>query len=144
MSGGPLATKRLQVWQGVDFKARFVFFTQPASGSTDPKDLVPMDFTGWSHARMVARVAPDSASAQIMSLIAGGGLTFIADTFSPGPPMPSVNNGIEIMITSSASLAMNGGVAYSGGYYDLLIDKSDGATMMLMAGQFDLLPTVSR
>lgn len=139
---GPITVKKLQCWQGVNMLEQFVFFTLPTSGSTDPQNLVPMSFTS-AHARMAIRMAQDPASTSLITLTDGAGLTFITDTFTPGPPMPSANNGIAIAITPAQSLSMNGGVAISG-YYDLMIDNPDGTTTLLLAGQFDLLPTVSR
>lgn len=140
---GPLAIKRLQCWQGVDMLERFVFFTLPASGSTDPTALAPMDFTDCT-ARMTIRQDQDPTSLTLLSLTSGSGLTFMADTFTPGPPMPSVNNGVSIAITKAQTFSMNDGVAINDAYYDLLIDKPDGTTMMLMAGPFDVLATVTR
>ena len=143
--GGPLRTVKLQCWQGVDLSESFVFFVLPASGSTDPQDLVAMNFTG-AAARMNIRLSADPAATSLLSLTSSpaAGLTFIADTFTPGPATPAFNNGIKIVITKAQSLTLNSGVAVSNCYYDLLVDNADGTTTLLLAGQFDLLPTVSR
>lgn len=142
---GPLNTSKLQAYQGVDFADSRVFFTPPTNGSTDVQNLVPMNFTGCT-ARMMIRLAADPSSTLLQSLTSSppAGLTFIAGTFSPGPPLPAFNNGIAIALTRAQTLAMNGGVPISGAYYDLLVDQPGSTTILLMSGPFDLLPTVTR
>jgi hypothetical protein len=93
---------------------------------------------------MNIRVQQDPASTSLQALTTGSGLTFVAGTFTPGPPTPGVNNGIQIVITKVQSLAMNGGVPIQNAYYDLLVDQPGGLTILLMAGQFDLAATVTR
>jgi hypothetical protein len=102
-----------------------------------------MDFTG-ATARMMVRLERDPASTQLLSLTIGSGLEWVSDTFTGGPDAPAVDNGIQVTITRAQSLAMNGGVPFVGGYYDLLVDNAGGTTTHLMAGQFDLMPTVTR
>jgi hypothetical protein len=102
-----------------------------------------MDFTGCT-ARMMVRLERDPAATQVLSLTTSAGLEWVSDTFDGGPDAPSVDNGIQITITRTASLAMNGGVPFVGGYYDLLVDNPDSTTTHLMAGQFDLMATVTR
>lgn len=140
---GPLHVSNLKCYQGVDLSETRLFFIPPASGSTDVQDLQPYDFTG-ATARMMVRSSEDPASTQLLSLTVGSGLTWVSQTFSPGPPQPSVNNGITITITRAQSLALNGGVPLTGAYYDLLVDLPGGTTICLMKGQFDLVPTVTR
>lgn len=140
---GPLHISKLQCYQGVDLSETRLFFTPPASGSTDIQNLTPMDFTGCT-ARMMVRLDRDPTAAQVFSLTIGSGLTWVSQTFTGGPVQPAVNNGLTIAITRALSLAANGGVSFVGGYYDLLVDNPGGTTTHLMAGQFDLLPTVTR
>lgn len=140
---GPLHTAKLVCYQGVDFLETRVFFTSPASGSTDIQNLTPIDFTGCT-ARMSIRRAADPSSTLLLSLGSGSGLSFVTQTFVPGPPMPAAPNGVSIAITRAQSLAMNSGVPYDNAYYDLLIDQPGSTTLLLMAGPFDLKATVSR
>jgi len=140
---GPLHVCKLVCYQGIDFSETRLFFTPPASGSTDVQQLVPMDFTGCT-ARMMVRTTEDPAATLLLSLATGSGLTFVAQTFTPGPPLPSANNGITIVITRAQSLAMNSGVPLLGAYYDLFVDQPGGTTILLMKGQFDLAATGTR
>jgi hypothetical protein len=139
---GPLHVSKIQCYQGVDLEETRAFFDQPASG-TDLQNSVPVDFTG-ATARMMVRLERDPASTQVLSLTVGAGLEWVTETFTGGPALPSAANGIELTITRVQSLAMNGGVPFVGGYYDLLVDTAGGTTIHLMAGQFDLMPTVTR
>jgi len=139
---GPYHVSRIQCYQGVDLEETRLFFSPPADGSTDLADLDPMDFTGCT-ARMMVRLRCDPSSTQVLSLTTGDGLEWVSDSF-PGGPSVSVNNGIRITITRDQSLAMNNGVPFVGGYYDVLVDTPNGTTLHLMAGQFDLMATVTR
>lgn len=146
---GPYQVSRIRCYQGVDLEESSLFFSQPEDGSTDLADLVPMDFTGCT-ARMVVRLRCDPASTQVLYMTSfhqtpgdTPGLVFVSDTFDGGPDV-TVNNGIQITITNTQSLAMNSGVQFTGGYYDLLVDTLAGKTLSLMAGQFDLMATVTR
>lgn len=141
---GPWQTERLQAFQGVSFDERRAFFFAPISGSTDPQDLTPLDLTGVTSVRMNIRAAQDASSTSLQTLGIGTGITLISDTFTPGPALPSAPNGVEIKLTASQTLAMNGGVAIRNAYYDVLVDMPDGTTLLLMNGPFDLLPTVTR
>lgn len=140
---GPIYTSKIQCYQGVDLALTRLFFIPPSNGSTDLQDLEPMDFTGCT-ARMMVRLERDPASTMLLSLTTVSGLTWVSQTFTGGPPTPSVNNGITITITRAQSLAMNSGVPFVGGYYDLLVDNPGGTTTHLIAGSFDLMPTVTR
>ncbi len=147
MIGGPPLVEKLVCWQGVDFLKSYAFFTA-IDDLTDVQNYTPMDFTG-AAARMNIRLAADPASTSVLTLsgTAGGsssGLIFIKDTFTPGPALPTVYNGIEISITKAQALSMNGGAPFTGGYYDILVDNSDGTTSLLICGEFQLLPTVTR
>jgi hypothetical protein len=93
---------------------------------------------------MTIRLERDPEAEETLSLSIGDGLEWVTDTFDGGPEEPAADNGIEITITRAQSLAMNDEKPFSGGYYDLLVDNPDGTTTLLMAGQFDLLPTVTR
>lgn len=140
---GPLHVSNLKCYQGVDLTETRLFFNPPASGSTDVQALVPYDFTG-ATARMMIRAAQDPSSTQYLSLTIGSGLAWTSQTFSPGPAQPAYNNGFVITITKAQSLAMNSGVPFTGGYYDVLVDLPGGTTVCAMAGQFDLVATVTR
>ena len=93
---------------------------------------------------MTVRVLDDPSATSLLSLTTGAGLTLVTQTFSPGPPLPSAPNGIQIVITKAQSLAMNGGVPQLGGYYDVFLDQPSGTSLLLMAGAFDLAATVTR
>lgn len=145
---GPLVTEKFVCWQGVDFTHRQAFFADGGVPDGDVQNLVPVDFTG-AVARMNVRLSNDPSATSVLTLsgTAGGsssGLTFVKDTFSPGPPTPSVYNGVEVSITRAQSLSMNGGVPFKGGYYDILVDKLDGTTELLICGEFELRSTVTR
>ena len=140
---GPLHVSKLQCYQGVDLVETRLFFIPPSSGSTDLQNLEAMDFTGCT-ARMMIRLDRDPAATQLLSLTTGAGLDWVSQTFTGGPSAPAFDNGIEITITRAQSLAMNGGVPLVGAYYDLLVDAPGGTTVHLMAGQFDLMATVTR
>ncbi len=139
---GPATNQKLECLQGVDFHETFLFFNAPANGSKDVSDLVPVDFTG-ATARMMVKPSADAAAVPILSLTIGSGLTFVADTTTPGPAMPGYNNGIAIWITSAQSLVANSGVAMSA-YYDLLVDWVTGETSLLACGTFNLRATATR
>lgn len=140
---GPYHVAKIQCYQGVDLAETRLFFTPPESGSTDLQDLEPMDFTG-ATARMMVRLEGDPTAELVLSLETGSGLEWVAQTFTGGPDTPEADNGIEITITREQSLDMNDGVPFVGGYYDLLADLPGGTTVHLMAGQFDLMATVTR
>lgn len=140
---GPLHVTKIQCYQGVDLSLTRLFFSPPASGSPDLADLEPMDLTG-ATARMSIRLECDPAAEEVLYLVTGDGLEWVSETFEGGPAAPSVDNGVAITITRTQSLAMNGGVPFVGGYYDLLVDMPGGVTIELMAGQFDLMATVTR
>lgn len=140
---GPLRTAKIQCYQGVDISLTTLYFDPPVSGSTSLQDLEPMDFTG-ATARMSIRLEGDPRATEVLFLETGSGLEWASDTFAGGPAAPSVNNGITISITRTQSLDMNGGRQFVGGYYDVLADMADGTTVEIMAGQFDLMATVTR
>lgn len=139
---GPLHTSKLTVDQGVDFSTTRLFFTPSTTAPTDTTQYTPLDFTGCT-ARMMARLAQDPTSALLFTGTIGAGLAFVSQTFTPGPPQPSVNNGITITITRAQTLAMNGGVACVG-YYDLFIDQPGSTTLFLMSGPFEVVATATR
>lgn len=140
---GPLVFTPITCYQGVDLDLEFLFFGEPANGSTDVQDEVPLDLTG-ATARMMIRQTGEPGSPLLQSLTTGAGLTLVSGTFTPGPPMPSVPNGVRIQITRAQSLAMNGGVGIREAYYDLLFDMPGGTTILALAGVFNLLSTVTR
>ena len=139
---GPAVNQKIDVLQGVDFHETFLFFNPPTSGSKDPGDLVPVDFTG-AAARLMVKPSSDASAAAIISLTIGTGLEWVADTFTGGPTAPAYNNGIAIWVTRTVSLAANAGAAMAG-YYDLLVDWPTGETSMLARGTFTLAATGTR
>lgn len=139
---GPATNTRLEALQGVDFSETFLFFNPPASGSKDPGDLVPVDFTG-ATARMMIKPTSDATTAAILSFTLGAGLAFTAGTTVPGPALPSYNNGIIITITKAQLLAANAGVAIVA-YYDLLVDWANGTTAAFARGTFNIAATGTR
>ncbi len=140
---GPLTNTKIEVLQGVDFEETFLFFNPPPSGSRDPTDLVPVDFTDASAARLMVKPSTDSSATAILSLTIGAGLTWTSGTIVPGPDGPSYNNGIIISVTRAQSLAANSTKAIAA-YYDLLVDWGDGTTSILARGTFSLSGTATR
>lgn len=140
---GPSTNQKIEVFQGVDFSETFLFFNPPASGSKDPTDLVPLNFTNATAARMMVKPSSDASATALISLTLGSGLDFTVGTITPGPATPAYNNGIIITVDQATSLAANGTAAFIG-YYDLLVDWADGTTSMLARGTFTLAATATR
>lgn len=139
---GPAVNQHLECLQGVDFEETFLFFNPPANGSTDPTDLVPVDFTS-ATARMMVKPTSDASATAILSLTIGSGLAWTSGTITPGPAAPSYNNGITITVDATTSLAVNSAKA-TAAYYDLLVDWAGGKTTLLARGTFTLAATATR
>jgi hypothetical protein len=140
---GPATNTKIEVLQGVDFAETFLFFNPPANGSKEVSDLVPVDFTNATAARLMVKPSQDSSAVAVISLTIGTGLAWTAGTVVPGPTLPAYNNGIIITVTKAVSLAANSTRALTG-YYDLLVDWSGGTTTMLARGTFHLAATATR
>jgi len=148
--GFPETDEKIEVLQGSDVTLPYIFLGAGLSGSTDPAQAVPVDFTGCT-ARMQVRVSPDSGATLLLSLAGGAGVSggspsgiaFFAGTSVPGPPVPAYNDGFTITITKAQSLAMNGGRA-GVFYYDLFIDWPSGVSTIYMRGTFQLTSTATR
>lgn len=140
---GPALNEKIECLQGVDLHLTYLFFNPDPNGSKDPQDLVPVDFTTATGARLMVKPSPDASATAIISLTIGAGLSWTAGTITPGPATPGYNNGIRIFIDRATSLAANSGVAIQA-YYDLLCDWSIGETSILARGTFLLAPTATR
>ncbi len=147
---GPILNTPITVVQGSDEVRTFSFFTQPTGGSTDVQDLVPVNFTGCT-ARMQVRATANPGGTAYLSLAGGAGVSgsspsgiaFIAETFSPGPPLPGSPNGFTVTVSKEKSLAMNGGQPGIF-YYDLILDWTNGTSTVYLRGQFTLQGSATR
>ena len=140
---GPALNVKLECLQGVDFSETLLFFNAPTSGSKEVSDLVPLDFTTATAARLMVKPSSDATQAAILSLTLGAGLAFTAGTITPGPATPGYNNGIIITVTRAQSLAANAGATISA-YYDLLVDWANGTTTIVARGTFNIAATGTR
>ena len=148
---GPWNITTIRVLQGSDFQKNYFPLisrcrppaNQQQQGTGPLENAIPYNYTG-ATVYMNVRQDQDPSATLLLTLDNGvnGGLTLVSGGAVQGTTfvVPSYPNGLQITILAATSLGLSAGTYY----YDLFCTTSTGSTTCHMAGNFEVMATVSR